>query len=174
MDSAFDRCGRLVKRGDLIGLRAWLRAGGDANLADRFGWTLLMLAALHGRTDVVGVLLEAGADARLQNRFGDTAKACALSSGHRRTAEHLGRALGDPPIEIGRAAGPHKSARRRAVIWFVFLTVMAVIIGVALGGYYLIREARKACPIENAEGTQQHEPNILEAPDPAAPEPAGK
>jgi len=90
---AFEEMHRLIKRGDRIGVRSWLSEGGDASLRNRFGWSLLMLAALHGRTDVVEDLLKTGADADVANNFGDTASSLARLKGFARTAEVIERAM---------------------------------------------------------------------------------
>jgi len=88
-DAAFDQLERLVKKGDLQGVGAWLVAGSSPDLANRFGWTPLMLAALHGRTDIARLLIENGADPRHENQFGDTAKSIAEVKGFLRTAEFI-------------------------------------------------------------------------------------
>jgi uncharacterized protein len=93
-DEAFDHVERLVKKGDLLALRTWLEDGGDPNSTNRFGWTLLMLAAMHGRTEFVEALLGAGADSTRLNQFGDTAESLAAVKGHRRTAERIVQATG--------------------------------------------------------------------------------
>jgi uncharacterized protein len=89
MDKAFNEVHRRIKKGDLLGLRHSLERGLDPNLRNRFGWSLLMLAALHGRSDAVELLLARGADRHFQNQFGDTAHSLAFSKGHYRLAESL-------------------------------------------------------------------------------------
>ena len=83
----------VIKRGDLVGLRAWIASNGNVNLRNKYGWTPLMAAALHGRTDMVEALLAAGADARTANKGGDTAVSLARLKGFDRTAETIERAL---------------------------------------------------------------------------------
>ena len=61
----FDDLHHLIKKGDRVKMRAWMSAGGDPNLRNKFGWSLLMLAALRGRTDMVEDLLAAGAKTNL-------------------------------------------------------------------------------------------------------------
>ena len=85
----FDRLHKLIKKGDLIATRGELAAGVDPSLRNRFGWTLLMLAALHGRGDIVELLVQSGADARSSNQFGDTAETLAISKGHHSVAQTL-------------------------------------------------------------------------------------
>ena len=88
-DDLFDRLHRLIRHGDLIGLRKQLAAGVDPKLRNRFGWTLLMLAAMHGRGDVVDLLIEHGSDPRATNDFGDTAESLAANKGHQRLVDRL-------------------------------------------------------------------------------------
>jgi len=92
-EEAFDQVYRLIKKGDRVSVRAWIAAGGDANLCNRFGWSLLMSAALRGRTDIVEDLLAARADPNLRNDFGDTAIGLARLKGFDRTAEAIERAM---------------------------------------------------------------------------------
>jgi len=91
MPVGFDDLHRLIKRGDLATIRAWIQSGGDVRLTNQYGWTLLMLAALHGRTDIAEMLLAAGADADAQNKFGDTAASLADQKGAHRTARRIRR-----------------------------------------------------------------------------------
>ena len=56
------RCCRAAWRGDVATLRVFLEAGGDVNLRDQKGQTLLQFAAGFGRTAAVQLLLTAGAD----------------------------------------------------------------------------------------------------------------
>ncbi len=72
-------------------MRTRLSEGGDANLRNRFGWSLLMVAALYGRTDVVK---DAGVNARPTNDF-ETAASLARLKGHNRTANVIERAMRD-------------------------------------------------------------------------------
>lgn len=88
-DADFDRIHRLVKKGDILGLRSELDDGLQPNLTNRFGWSLLMLAALHGRTDMIDLLLSRGADPTVTNQFGDTADSLARGKGHRRITQVL-------------------------------------------------------------------------------------
>lgn len=88
-DDAFDGLHKLIKHGDTIALRKQLAAGTDPNLRNRFGWTPLMLAAMHGRGELVELLITSGADARLTNQFGDTAESLAENKGHHRLVQRL-------------------------------------------------------------------------------------
>ena len=93
-EGVFESVHRLIKHGDRPGVRAWVSGGGDINLRNEFGWSLLMLAALHGRTDIIEDLVAAGADVNLANDFGDTALGLARLKGFARTAEAIERAIG--------------------------------------------------------------------------------
>ena len=85
VDTRFMTVHRLIKHGDLLGLRHALEAGLDPNLTNRYGWTLLMLTALHGRTDMAESLIAKGADATRVNKFGDSAASLAEAKRHQRT-----------------------------------------------------------------------------------------
>ena len=77
-EDQFHSAHRMIKRGDVIAMRHALEGGLDPNLTNCFGWTLLMLAALHGRSDFVQILMCAGADPARKNKFGDSA--CSLAA----------------------------------------------------------------------------------------------
>ena len=99
-DEKFDGIHRLIKGGDIVALRRELDSGLDPNLKNRFGWSLLMLAALHGRTDLVDLLKQKGADTSAHNDFGDTAATLAAIKGHKKTTRHVeptGGGCGLPP-----------------------------------------------------------------------------
>ncbi|GAA3455376.1 ankyrin repeat domain-containing protein [Dactylosporangium matsuzakiense] len=55
-----------ARAGDLDTLARYLRGGGDPDLRDLQGWTLLCAAAVRGRADAVRMLLDAGADPDLR------------------------------------------------------------------------------------------------------------
>ena len=88
-DSLFNKIHRLTKKGDIIAIRLLLDEGLDPNLTNRFGWTLLMLAALHGRTDVADLLVSRGADPTKVNKFGDSPDSLAKCKGYRHFASAL-------------------------------------------------------------------------------------
>ena len=54
----------------------------DVNASNRFGWTLLMLAALEGNTKIGSLLIERGADVNALNKFGESALSLAAHKGH--------------------------------------------------------------------------------------------
>ncbi|WP_433062133.1 ankyrin repeat domain-containing protein [Dactylosporangium sp. CS-033363] len=55
-----------ARSGDLDALARYLRGGGDPDLRDLRGWTLLCAAAVRGRSGAVRMLLAAGADPSLR------------------------------------------------------------------------------------------------------------
>jgi uncharacterized protein len=86
-DTQFEAIHRLIKQGDLAALRKELESGVDPNLQNQHGWTILMLAAMHGKSDMAELMLAYGADPTLKNAFGDTAAGLALLKGHKTTEE---------------------------------------------------------------------------------------
>lgn len=78
----FDDAHRLIKAGNLLALRHELDSGFDPNLENRFSWTLLMLAAIEGNTEIGRLLISRGADLNRMNDFGETALSLAAHSGH--------------------------------------------------------------------------------------------
>jgi ankyrin repeat protein len=99
-EDSFHSMHRLIKRGDLIGMRHALDAGLNPNLTNRFGWTLLMLAALHGRSDFAQLLISSGADPSTKNKFGDSASSLASHKGFRHLVSALDDAVVSRSVEI--------------------------------------------------------------------------
>ncbi|MCH6549728.1 MAG: ankyrin repeat domain-containing protein [Proteobacteria bacterium] len=64
----------------------------DANLAIEDGTTSLMMAALHGHTEVVKILIGASADVNAETDNGSTALIAATEGGHTEIADILKRA----------------------------------------------------------------------------------
>ena len=71
-------------------------AKADLNVPDAQGWTLLMRASYHGRSDLVSLLIEKGADTNICNSRGMSPLFLACLAGHLEIAQIL--------IEQGNAA----------------------------------------------------------------------
>jgi len=87
----FDQAHRAIKKGDLASLRQGIPSALPANASNRFGWTLLMLAAIEGNTSVGEFLLTCGAGINVQNDVGETAISLAACGGHLRFVQLLKR-----------------------------------------------------------------------------------
>jgi ankyrin repeat protein len=85
----FDEAHRRIKRGDIVVLTHALDDGLDPNLANRFSWTLLMLAAMQGAVGIGECLVSRGAKINATNDFGDTALSLAAHAGHERFVRWL-------------------------------------------------------------------------------------
>ena len=71
---------------------------GDVNIrAAQHGQTALMLAASHGRLDVVQLLVEAGTDINIRDEDGSTALMCAAEHGHASIVKYL---LQNPDTDV--------------------------------------------------------------------------
>jgi len=78
----FEEAHRSIKRGQIAALETAIPIGLDPNATNRFGWTLLMLAAIEGNTKIGTLLLERGADVGALNNFGENALSLAAHTGH--------------------------------------------------------------------------------------------
>ena len=71
---------------------------GDVNIrATQHGQTALMLAASHGRLDMVQLLVEAGADVNIRDEDGSTALMCSAEHGHAHIVKYL---LQNPETDV--------------------------------------------------------------------------
>jgi ankyrin repeat protein len=70
-------------------VKAFLRAGANANAQDSNGNTALMAAAEYNNVEAVRLLLEAHADRGLRNRDGQTALSIAASENHSQVIQIL-------------------------------------------------------------------------------------
>ena len=86
----------LVAQGDLPALDAALRAGADADKADRWGVTALAQAAARGHLDAVRLLLAHGAAADRASEAGNTPLMAAAARGHVEVMRALLDAGADP------------------------------------------------------------------------------
>ena len=78
----FDQAHRVIKRGVIATLEQAIPDQIKPNAANEFGWTLLMLAALEGKTKIGALLIERGADVTLLNDLGESALSIAAHKGH--------------------------------------------------------------------------------------------
>ena len=79
---SFRQLDKLIKRGDIVSLRHELDAGLDPNLANRYGYTILMSAAIYGGTHIGRLLIERGAQLDCRSTHRETALSLAIQSGH--------------------------------------------------------------------------------------------
>jgi ankyrin repeat protein len=73
---------RAIKKGRINVLEDAISSGLSVNSSNRFGWTLLMLAALEGNTRIGALLLAHRADVTALNNFGESALSLAAHKGH--------------------------------------------------------------------------------------------
>jgi hypothetical protein len=78
----YEEAHRAIKHGDVLRLNASIPHILSANSTNRFGWSLLMLAALEGDTAVGRFLICSGAELDRRNDFGETALSLATHKGH--------------------------------------------------------------------------------------------
>jgi ankyrin repeat protein len=72
---------KAIKRGDIETLRSAFKDGLDPDLANKGGWTILMLAAMKGNSKIGELMVEMGADLNKRNAHRDTALSLAVLSG---------------------------------------------------------------------------------------------
>lgn len=77
----FEEVHRAIKRGDIEALRAAFKSGLDPNLANRYGWTILMLAAGKGNSKIGKLLIDMGAALNTRTTGGVTALSHATLAG---------------------------------------------------------------------------------------------
>lgn len=77
----FDSVHKAIKRGDLEAIHRAFDDGLDPNLANKGGWTILMLAAMKGNSKIGKLLIDKGADLNKRNTHRDTALSLAALSG---------------------------------------------------------------------------------------------
>lgn len=101
---------QIATAGDLDQLENALADGADINAANNSGLTPLMMAAYHGRAEMVKALVEHGADVNAVDNGGLTAARLAKDAGHQETVATFA-ALG-----VDTAAPRNKAPRRVGVI----------------------------------------------------------
>jgi ankyrin repeat protein len=72
MSSLFDDLATYIWKGRPHRIRLHLASGGNPDLMNEHGWTLLMVAAAAGRLPIVKALVDAGADVHHQSPRGHT------------------------------------------------------------------------------------------------------
>lgn len=95
--AAIDGDHRLIER--------LLADGADIDARDRYGQTVLMLAAMHGCGEVVRVLVQRAADLDVTAKYGLSALMLAVVNGHVDIAKHLVDAGADTRIRGSGAPG---------------------------------------------------------------------
>ena len=93
-----DAAHRLVKAGDIDGLRSALLAGAEVNTRDQRGWTPLMHAANQGYSLMVPPLVDAQADPDIRAADGATALFISVLQGYEDIARELVAAGADTTI----------------------------------------------------------------------------
>jgi len=68
-----EQCRDAIKAGDAAGVSTLLSNGAKASYTDRTGNTLVHLAAMFNRLDLILLLVKAGADINVKNPSGETA-----------------------------------------------------------------------------------------------------
>ena len=81
-DEVFDEFYSHIKRGRLEAVTEYLNSGGDPNLTNRNGWSLLMSAAFKGNSRILRLLLERGATLEPAGSGNKTALMFAAAKGH--------------------------------------------------------------------------------------------
>ncbi|MEI8380774.1 MAG: ankyrin repeat domain-containing protein [Planctomycetota bacterium] len=79
----------MVETGDIVGVRAWLRHGGDPNSPQTSNGSLLHYGAMCGHVELIRLLLENGADVDHFDTWGNTPLFAAVSNGHTEAARLL-------------------------------------------------------------------------------------
>jgi ankyrin repeat protein len=107
----YRRLNRAIKRADLAAIRREIDSGVSPNFRNRFGWTLLMLAAIEGNTAIGEFLISRGADVNkiTSHGPGQTALSLTIIGGHARFLKLLLKhganiAPGGVPVERWLAA----------------------------------------------------------------------
>lgn len=94
-----------LKQGDALALGQMLDAGEDIDALDRYGQTSLMLAALHGKLDVVRLLVERGANLNHSAKYHLTALMLAVINDRAQIVDILLQAGADVTLRGSGAPG---------------------------------------------------------------------
>jgi ankyrin repeat protein len=107
-----------ARSGDTAMLKEFIGIGYDLNTRDAKGYTALILAAYHGQSDAVELLLTSGANACAEDLRGNTALMGAIFKGELRIARRL-MAAGcqpDKPNNAGQTAAMYAALFQRTEI----------------------------------------------------------
>lgn len=99
--SSLDQLLAAVERGDVPAVAGYLDRGLDPNTTDKHGHTIAMIAARHGHTQLLSMLISRKASISRQSPSGDTALMFGALSGHYEAV----RVLIDAGAEIDRHRG---------------------------------------------------------------------
>ena len=105
-----------ARQGDSGLLAGYLAAGAPATLTNAAGDTLLMLAAYHGHTDTVRLILQHGGDANGANDRGQTPLAGAVFKGYTEVAQALLEAGADPDAGTPSARAAAQMFERKDIL----------------------------------------------------------
>ena len=105
-----------ARQGDSGLLASYLAAGAPATLTNAAGDTLLMLAAYHGHTDTVRLILQHGGDANGANDRGQTPLAGAVFKGYTEVAQALLDAVADPDAGTPSARAAAQMFERKDIL----------------------------------------------------------
>ena len=105
-----------ARQGDSALLSGDLAAGAPATLTNAAGDTLLMLAAYHGHTDTVRLILQHGGDANGANDRGQTPLAGAVFKGYAEVAQALLEAGADPDAGTPSARAAAQMFERKDIL----------------------------------------------------------
>ena len=105
-----------ARQGDSVLLSGYLAAGAPATLTNAAGDTLLMLAAYHGHTDAVRLILQHGGDANGANDRGQTPLAGAVFKGYTEVAQALLEAGADPDAGTPSARAAAQMFERKDIL----------------------------------------------------------
>ena len=120
-EDLFDQLYQHIKRGRLEAVEEFLARGGDPNLSNRGGWSLLMVAAFKRNSQILTLLLNHGAKLEAATVVGETALALAAGGGYvkcvkllleRGASVHI-RPLGHPlSVYIEYRGEPHPNVTK--------------------------------------------------------------
>jgi uncharacterized protein len=125
-----------VKTGNVITVRAMVKAKADANSAEPDGTTALHWAVQSGNVEMVDLLIRSGAKVAAANRYGVTPLTVACTAGHAAIVERLLAAGADPNGALADGETPLMTAARTGSAD----TIKALI---AHGATVKVRESRK-------------------------------